>query len=331
MNAAYTLKDLEQVYGAVVALKLDHMSIDPAGITALVGPNGSGKSTLLDLLAFIRLPAKGRIVFFGDPVSRNNYTQLRRHIGYVQQKPYLFNLTVAKNIELGLKLRNIARPERQRRVAEIIGMLALHELVQRRAHELSGGEIQKVAVARALVLQPRILILDEPFTHLDRESRRDLEQLLLTIRQAGKQNIIFSSHDSIQAHMLADNICSLMEGQAVPALANNLFRGVLDKDNNLFDTGKIRIHVPPGYKSASLFAIDSTHLVLSLDKLESSMRNSFQGVVKSLREESGNIHVTVDCGELFHIMITCEAWRVLRINIGDDIWVSFKSTAVNLS
>ncbi|MFQ5659400.1 MAG: ABC transporter ATP-binding protein [Gammaproteobacteria bacterium] len=330
MNPVYELNGLEQVYGDVLALKLESYSIASGRTTALVGPNGSGKSSMLDLLAFIHPPVKGRIRFLGKAADPNNYPHLRRQIAYLQQKPYLFNTTVEKNIELGLKLRGVPKQARDQRTEEIIEEFGFSLLKERRAHELSGGEIQKIAIARAMVLQSPVLLMDEPFSHLDRVFRNKLEQLLRDTTQQGDQTVIFSTHDQLQAQRLADSVCSLIDGHVVQTLVINLFSGAIDKYRNIFDTGKIQIHIPPGYRAGNRLAIDCTHLVLSRHELESSMRNSFYGCIRSMTEEAGQIHVSVDAGELFHAIITPDALTELAVNVGESIWVSFKSTAVSI-
>jgi len=328
MIQAYQLKGVEFAYGDEVALRIGEYAIEQNAITALLGANGSGKSTLLNLLAFITAPSQGEICFFSEQVL--NAQALRRQTAYVQQNPYLFNYTVLQNIELGLKLRGVAKQLRRTRAETLALTLNLQELLSKRAHELSGGEIQKVAIARALVLQPRVLILDEPFTHLDKESRSDIENLLCAIGDAGSQTIIFSTHDQLQAQRLASHVCSLEKGQIRPLPLMNTFRGKVDTMNGIFDTGSLQIQIPTTIKSGTQMAIESTHLVLSKDKLKSSMRNQFRGRVKSLQEVNGEIHVIVEAGESWHAIITHAALNELNINIGEQIYLSFKSSAVQV-
>jgi len=330
MTIAYKLSDIEFSYDSSPVIKLDKYSIEEASVTAIVGPNGAGKSTLLNMLAFIDTPSHGHIDFFGRKAFVENYLSLRRHVGYVQQKPYLLNTSVFKNIEIGLKLRKVGKKERFGRVVEIIEQLGIGDLAHRRAHELSGGEMQKVAVARAMILEPKVLIFDEPFSHLDDAFKNELEGMIRTIKNDCKQTIIFSTHDQIQAQVLADQICSLVDGHAVPISVINLFNGKVDEKNNLFVTDKIAIPIPANIKKGARLSVESTQLVLSKKELESSMRDMFHGKIKSLKDENGQIHVVVDAGEKFHAIITLSALYELNINVGDKIWVSFKSTAVRV-
>jgi molybdopterin-binding protein len=284
----------------------------------------------LNLLAFVTMPARGEILFLDEKVSNGKIQSLRRQVAYVQQRPYLFNFTVQQNIELGLKLRGIDKKLWQARVELVAGNLNLKELLQKRAHELSGGEVQKVAIARALVLEPQVLILDEPFTHLDKESKLDIERLLRDKRESGPQTIVFSSHDQLQAQILADQVCVLDKGQVKAGLLLNTFKGQLNATSSVFNTGRSEIQISPVFKTGTQIAVDPVHLVLSRQKLKSSMRNHFQGRVKSLQEVYGQIHVVVEAGESWHATITQASLKELNINIGDQVWLSFKSSAVQV-
>ena len=209
MNSAYELIDVKYEYDGLMALNIDQCQIDENTTTAILGPNGAGKSTLLNIMAFIFKVSSGEVRFFGKRCEHKLYSELRRRIAYVQQNPYLFNDTVTKNVELGLKLRGVDKKSRHQRAMMMFERLGIEDLVLRRAHELSGGETQKIAIARAMVLEPEVILLDEPFTHLDKRFVMCLEHLILENRQTGNQTVIFSTHDQLRAQILADNICSM--------------------------------------------------------------------------------------------------------------------------
>ena len=330
MTQAYQLQNITYAHGEDVVLCIEEYSIGQNVVTALVGANGSGKSTLLNLLAFVTTPASGSLLYFDEKVINGKAQALRRQIAYVQQRPYLFNFTVLQNIELGLKLRSIDKSVWQKRIESVAENLGLQTLLQKRAHELSGGEIQKVAIARALVLEPRVLLLDEPFTHLDKGSKADIENLLNGMSEAASPTVIFSSHDQLQAQSLADQVCVLDKGQIKPCLLLNTFKGQVNAEKSVFDTGRSEIQIPPTIKTGTQIAVDPAHLVLSNEELKSSMRNHFQGRVKSLQEAYGEIHIIVEAEESWQAIITHASLNELNINIGDQIWLSFKSSAVQV-
>lgn len=328
MSSVYELTGVGFAYGQVPVLDIHALTINHANITALVGSNGSGKSTLLNLLAFLVLPDSGILRFHGEQVTGSNIHQLRRRIGYVQQKPYLFHASVSDNVELGLKIRGVVKAERRERLRECLVDFGLDSMAERYAHGLSGGEAQKVALARALIHHPQVLILDEPFNHLDRTFREHLQDLIESIVQRDNVTVIFTTHELLHAQSLADQVFTLSDGRLHPSSAMNVYPGRCNDER--FDTGKITITIPPGTRAGTQLAIEANQLVLSKTALESSMRNHFQGTITKLAHENQQILVTVAAGEVFHAVITPAALQELGVNIGDTIWVSFKSTSAHV-
>lgn len=214
MDHLYQISNLAFSYGRRKVLDLDQLHIGLNRVTAVVGPNGSGKSTLFDILAFLRKPDAGMILFRGKPASGIKSALLRRQVGYVQQKPYLMKMSVRDNIGLGLKFRGETRTAINAAVNAVAGELGLAELLDRDAGKLSGGEIQKVALARALALQPEVVIMDEPFTYLDEVTVNEIEAWIAGQRAGRTRTIIFSTHDRLRAQSLSDNILSLADGRA---------------------------------------------------------------------------------------------------------------------
>ena len=233
-----------------------------------------------------------------------------------------------KNIELGLKLKHVDRETRTRKVDEVMSLLDITALADRQARSLSGGEAQKVAIAQILVLEPDVLILDEPFTYLDKRSIQDLENLILKLRDELNKTIIVTTHNQYQAQWLADQVYSVVNGVVSETQLINLFGGRFDSDCAEFNTGRLRIVLPEGTKQAEHVAIDPRQIVLSRHKLDSSMQNCFTGKVTGMMEENGHVKVSVNCGESFQAIVTHWALEELKLRIGGDIWISFKSTSI---
>lgn len=330
MNSAYELVDVKYGYDGSVALNIDQCLIHANKTTAILGPNGAGKSTLLNILAFIFRVSSGEVRFFNKRYKHESHLALRRRIAYVQQNPYLFNDTVIKNVELGLKLRGVNKNDRHQNTMMMFEMLGLEDLATRRAHELSGGETQKVAIARAIVLEAEVILLDEPFIYLDKRFVKDLETLILDNRRSGNQTLIFSTHDQLRAQVLADDIFSMLAGHYVPTSIVNLYSGKLFPNENIFETAELKISVPENLTAGEYIAIESTQIVLSKEQLLSSMRNSFHGKIRSLHEDNGQIQVTIEAGEIFKIIITKAALDEMNINVGEMVWLSFKSSAISV-
>jgi molybdopterin-binding protein len=330
MSAAYHLNEVRFRYGGRDALNIDQLKLTANRISAIVGPNGAGKTTLLNLLAFLESPLTGNITFFGAPYGKLENLKLRRRVGLVQQNPYLLRGTVLANVELGLKLRGVDKAERTDCAMDVLAQMRLSAKAQVSAAQLSGGEAQKVAIGRILVLEPEVLLLDEPFTYLDRGVIDELEVLLATIRDNRSQTVIFTTHDQLRAQALADSIHSIVDGRVIPASLINLYRGQLQSDNHVFDTGKLAITVPEKIRSGDRIAIEPIHIVLSATALQSTMRNAFEGRITALREQDGQVQVTVEAGERFHATITHASLEDLNLGIGKQVWVSFKSSAVRV-
>ncbi len=330
MNSAYDLIDVKYGYDGLEALNIDQCQIHANKTTAILGPNGAGKSTLLNILAFVFRVSSGEVMFFNKRCEHESHSVLRRRVAYVQQNPYLFNDTVIKNVELGLKLRGVNKKDRHQSTMIMLERLGLGDLAPRRAHELSGGETQKVAIARAMVLETEVILLDEPFTYLDKRFAKDLEQLILDNRRTRNQTVIFSTHDQLRAQVLADDIFSMLAGRYVPSSIVNLYTGRLLPDKNIFETAELKISVPENLTAGEHIAIESTQIVLSKEQLLSSMRNSFRGKIRSLHEDNGQIQVTIEAGEIFQIIITKAALDEMNINVGEMVWLSFKSSAISV-
>lgn len=216
MESLYQISSLAFSYPGRKVLDLDELLIARNQVTAVVGPNGSGKSTLFDILAFLRKPDAGTILFRGKPASGTRSALLRRQVGYVQQKPYLMRMSVRDNIGLGLKFRGETRTAINAAVNAVAGELGITALLDRDAGKLSGGEIQKVALARALALQPEVVIMDEPFTYLDEATVHDIEEWIAGQRKTRNKTIIFSTHDRLRAQSLSDTVLNLSQQNPGP-------------------------------------------------------------------------------------------------------------------
>lgn len=212
MNIQYQLKNIKFAYASKTILNIGQQHFEQGKVTALIGENGAGKSTLLGLLSFI-LPAEpGEIVFAGEKVNKNKRSILIKSVGLVQQNPYLLKGSVTRNIELGLKFHGVDIVERETRVRNMLRMLKIESLADRSVKSLSGGESQKVAIGRALVLDPEVILFDEPFTYLDSDFVEEFESLIKQLRDEHNRTIIFTTHNQSQAQALSDHVFRLREG-----------------------------------------------------------------------------------------------------------------------
>ncbi len=328
MTDAYQLKDIAFDYGRGFGLNGVNLQIKSANITAVVGPNGAGKTTLLNLLAFLAFPGAGEFRFNARLVTRSDAEKCKQCVAYVQQNPYLLRGSVQNNIELGLKLRHVSKTRRAERARAVMDLLGIQALAGRNARSLSGGEAQKAAIARVLILEPRVLILDEPFTYLDKQAVQELERLILKLRDELKKTVIFTTHNQHQAEWLSDRVYSVIKGRVFESQLLNLFSGETDPMNRYFDTGVHRITLANGAGQARHIAIDPGRITLSAEKPGAALENSYPGRITGLLGDKGMIKISVDTGEKFQAVVTCETLEKLGLQIGSQIWVSFKSSAV---
>ena len=210
MTALVEIRNLLVKRGDHPALQLDFFNINKGEVLAIVGPNGAGKSTLLLTLARLLKSEKGEIIFNGQKAENDSDTTYRRRIALVLQDPLLFDTSVFENVASGLKFRGVGKDEIKRRVELWLECLGVTHLSKRRAGQLSGGEAQRVSLARALVLEPELLLLDEPFSALDPPTRArildDLKRLLAEIQTT----TVFVTHDLPEAKKMAERIAVII-------------------------------------------------------------------------------------------------------------------------
>ena len=211
MGAILTLRDVRQTRGGRDVLAIDELDVPAGGRLAVLGPNGAGKTTLLRLLAGLDAPAAGSVEIDGVPVHDAGL-DFRRRIGYATQRPGLLSTSVIRNVELPLRWRGLDGASRRSAALAALERLDVAGLADRKALSLSGGEAQRVSLARAFALQPQLLLLDEPAAGLDAEARRafldDLERAL----GDRATTVVHVSHRADEALRLADRVMVLVDG-----------------------------------------------------------------------------------------------------------------------
>jgi molybdate transport system ATP-binding protein len=198
------------------AFTIDAEIVASGRILALCGPSGAGKTTLLNMIAGLLRPAEGRIAVDGavflDTATGVDIPARLRRIGYVFQEPRLFpHLSVAANLRYGARFA--ARGPRLVGFDEVVGLLGIAALLPRRPRRLSGGEKQRVAIGRALLSHPRVLLLDEPLTAIDEARRREILGLIEQLRDTFAIPMIFVSHQAAEIERLASDIAVLSHGR----------------------------------------------------------------------------------------------------------------------
>lgn len=229
-------------FGKVTALDDVSLTFADGSFFGLLGPSGSGKTTLLRVIAGFEYPDSGTVTIAGESVERVPVE--KREIGMMFQNYALFpNMSVYDNVAFGLRVRRVDAAERRQRVADALDLVQLHEQADRRPQQLSGGQRQRVALARAIVTRPRVLLLDEPLSALDKALRMEMQIELKRIQREVGITTIFVTHDQEEALTLSDEIGILRDGALVqkgPPLAlyhrpDSRFAAQFLGDINLFD------------------------------------------------------------------------------------------------
>ncbi|HYL56869.1 MAG TPA: ABC transporter ATP-binding protein [Gemmatimonadales bacterium] len=320
-------------YEGRVVLDLERFQVPPGTAIAIVGPNGSGKSTLLRLLALVERPTRGEVRLDG---ARATGPAARRRVTLVEQRPVLFRGTVRENLEFGLRLRGNGRTAANKLIDDVAGRLGVAQLLARRRHELSDGEVQRVAVARALAIEPDVLLLDEPTSSADRAAAQTLYRALAEERARRPLAICLASHQLEDAYRWADDVRALADGKLAPVTPENLFRVDLPPVESFAGlkhvcVGSIEVATTTDKTGPAILAIPPTDIFVSREPLASSARNVFSGRVTRLSHpRPGVVHVAADVGVELVAVITEEAVRDLGLVPGAPVVFSFKASAVRV-
>ncbi len=207
--------DIVRTFDARQVLRGINLAVGAGEMFVIIGPTGSGKTTLLHILGLLDGATSGRLRLLGMECngSEGDHLELRRRMAFVQQKPIAFNMSLSDNIAQPLRWRGIDSSEIEARVESMLQATGMTEYARRNALTLSGGETQRLAIARALVTRPEILLLDEPTANLDPESVLCVEEMLASVVRQRETTVIMSTHDLPQAGRLADRVGVLVDGQ----------------------------------------------------------------------------------------------------------------------
>lgn len=208
-------EDIKFIKNGRTILDIEHFALEEGEVTALIGVNGAGKTSLMQILALLQQPTSGRVIFQGEVANKKNLRQLRQRMAFVFQQPLLLDMTVRQNIAMGLRLRKVPKPEIDERVNLWLEKLGITHLADGPVRFLSGGEAQRVSIARALALQPEVLFLDEPFTGLDSPTRGQLLLDIARLLHGTKIATLFVTHDYAEIPHLAHRLSVLDQGRII--------------------------------------------------------------------------------------------------------------------
>lgn len=338
------------------SLKDINLEIKEGEYFVILGPTGAGKTLLLETIAGFHIPDGGEIWISGLKVTE--LAPENRRIGFIYQDYSLFpHFTVEENIEFGLKLRKSSSLEKNnKRVKEIMDWLSISHLAHRYPATLSGGEKQKVAIARAIAIEPSILLLDEPLAALDQRTRDYMREELKRVKEKFEITMVHVTHDRTEAMVLADRIAVMFNGKIMQVgtpyeifnkplseeIANfvgveNILSGIVR--NNEKNVAGIEVDIDIG---CNIFAVSSyssgrvkifirpEDIILSKRKREgeSSARNVIKAKIEEISDIGALVRVKMENGLV--AFITKQSAADLGLKIGDEIYANFKATSVHL-
>ena len=211
-GAHVQVRDLAVARGGQLVLEIERLELPAEAVTAVIGPNGSGKSTLVGTLQLLLRPQRGELLLGGEPMGADA-VGTRRRMAAAFQQPLLLSMSVRSNVELPLRLRGLGRRERRERAERWLERFGVGHLGGRHARQLSGGEAQRVSLARAFAAGPELLLLDEPFAGLDAPTRAALIDDFAAILSETRPTTMLVTHDRDEALRLGDYAALLMEGR----------------------------------------------------------------------------------------------------------------------
>jgi len=333
-----------------------NLSVDRGDVFALIGPTGAGKTTLLRIVDLLEVPGAGEIYFDGIriPQSGKQRLEMRRRISFIHQKPQVFNLSVYDNVACGLRWRGVEKNKIGGKVDHILEMVGLEGYKSRNARTLSGGEAQRVALARSLVLEPEVLLLDEPTANLDPVSTTKIEQLIQYIAKQGNTTMIMATHVMSQGQQLADRIGVLLGGKLVQTgNAIDIFRAPQNEQVAHFvgmenilegkivtnDEGIATVNIDSGaIQAISSYPVGKEvhacirpeDITLALSSTRSSARNCFRAKITRVTFIGPLSRVEIDCGFWLVALVTKISAEELNLRAGKEVYATFKATRVHI-
>lgn len=214
MKPILHLRDITYTRGGQTILQIPDVHLYQGEVVGIMGPNGAGKSTLVKVMALLDEPNTGSIFYHGAVVSVKSFSlEQRRKFAIALQQSLLLNTTVFQNVALGLKLRKLSRDKITEKVHYWLEKFHIAHLANKNAKSLSGGEAQRVNLARAFVLEPEVLFLDEPFSALDFPTKVKLLKDLKSILETTKTTTVFISHDMLEVKFLTSKLIIMIDGK----------------------------------------------------------------------------------------------------------------------
>ncbi len=355
--AAFEVQGLRVRRGASFTLEISRLSMAVGETLAVLGLNGAGKSTLLEVLALLLRPGEGEVRILGETARPGSAPQrLRRRLGLALQDPLLLSGSVLDNVALPLRLRGVPRRECRKRALASLARFDVENLAGQPSRSLSGGEARRVSLARALVTDPDLLLLDEPFSALDPPTRDALSRDFQRALPPGTA-VVLVTHDRLEALSLAHQVAVMQGGrllqwgpsqevfrsplnQAVAALVGleTIVSGpVISSDDGItrVEVGpgvivEVAAQVPAGDHVTLCIHPEEVHLEHPAPGTRTSARNVFPALIRSLTPHGTGWRVALECPFPLVVLVTGRSAHDLDLHPGERVTASFKASAVHV-
>ena len=322
------------------------ISVKKGDYYVILGESGAGKSIILELISGLRKPSSGTIFFNGKNIT--NMPVQKRNVGLVFQDYAVFpHLNVFNNIAYPVRNKGLSKQEIQEKVNFQAKQTGILHLLKRKTTELSGGELQRVALARTLILKPELLLLDEPLGALDVLLKENLRNLLRKLNKSG-QTIIHITHDYEEALSLANKIAVIHSGKLIQEgnpdeifnhpksefIANltgikNFFKASYISEKEIIVNESITVRANPEKINCEGYAvIPSKAIIISKNKPETSALNNFKGKIKNIIPARYGKEIIVDIGVKLSVIVTNQSVAKLNLSEEKEIYISFKANSV---
>jgi molybdopterin-binding protein len=354
------LRDVTVEYGHRTALLVSSLDVHAGEVLALIGPNGAGKSTLLRVMGLLQEPTAGKVFFRTQESGPRNALYLRRRMASVFKEPLLLNASVYENAALGLRLRGLMTRETEVRLRPWLERLGIDHLAERRVRTLSGGEAQRTSLARALVLDPELLLLDEPFSALDEPTRDGLLDDLQRVLKMVKTTTVFVTHDRNEAFRLANRVGILIDGRIIqlapsdevfsqpnsekaadvvgfenriPGVVQSIADGIaVIRFYDEIAVARARREFRPGTRIIMCIRAEDVCLIRCEEKRDSSLDlNRFRGKIANVSAGVIQYRVAVNNGKIaMKAAISRSQAQDLDVREGGQVVAAFEASAVHL-
>lgn len=317
----------------------------------LLGPTGAGKTVLLESIAGLTPVRSGQVYINGRDVTPLNLE--KRRIGFAYQDYALYrHLSVRDNISFGLMWRNKTKREIERAVDQVIGLLGLEDLLKKRPASLSGGESQKIALARAIAIKPDLLILDEPLSAVDAETKEDYERELKEMHKRLKLPTIHVTHNFEEAIALGHRIAVIMAGRIVQIgipdeifhhpnselvarflMTRNILKGEVQDGadgESVFLTDGANLTVATTLRGRRHASIRPEEILISREPLDSGAANSLPGTISRISDRGSLVYVTVNVPPEFTCLILRRSLEEMGLEEKQKVFITFRVSAVNV-